>query len=115
MNNIRTMIVGLLALFAFGCGYESVDNKMTGQVKKVHHNTPIFCSDYFSADISLGVLINGVGSMSTQDIEVVVEEKDRDKFEFAAANNQIVEIGYKVKRVTFCTPDHISDSIKVLQ
>jgi hypothetical protein len=112
---MRSFIVGLLALFLVGCGYESIDNKMTGQVKKVHHNTPIFCSDYFSADVSLGVMRNGVGSMSTQDVEVVVDDRDKDKFETAAATNQIVEIGYKVKRVTFCRPDHVSDSIKVLQ
>jgi hypothetical protein len=49
------------------CGLSSTGNEATGQVKKVQHKTPLLCGEYDEVDVSLGVIRNGVGSMSTQD------------------------------------------------
>ena len=47
------MILAMLALTS--CGYSSKENEMIGQVKKVAHQTPIFCDDRVDADISPGI------------------------------------------------------------
>lgn len=108
-----------ILLFAFGfCGcwgHESVDNKLTGQAKKVHHNTPLICPDYYSADISLGVMRNGVGSMSTQDVEVVISAADLPTFEKAALDGSVVDLEYNVKRLKICTTGHIATNVKIVQ
>jgi len=86
------LVVGLAA-----CGNSSTDNELTGQVKKVVHNTPIICPNYVTADLSLGVMRNGVGSMSSQDVWVTVEDKDQIKLlEEAAKSGAIINAKYNV-------------------
>lgn len=98
------------------CGYTSVDNKLTGQVKKIHHNTPIACPDYDNADVSLGVMRNGVGSMSTQDVHVtIVNPADLEVMKQAAENGRLVEIVYKERRATTCIDDYVVDSVRILE
>lgn len=68
MKRILMIAVLTLPLALGGClGHTSRDNEAVGQVKRVHNNTPLLCPDYKDVDISLGVMRNGVGSMSTQD------------------------------------------------
>lgn len=86
-----------------GCGFSSRNNELTGQVKKVVHNTPIICDDYVDTDLSLGVLRNGVGSMSTQDVWLnVANSDDEAKLNSAAKTGQLVRIVYDHKRFSFC-------------
>lgn len=94
------------------CGFSSVDNEMTGQVKKTMHNTPLVCPDHTDADISLGVMRDGVGSMSTQDIWVVVPPHLQEEVEHFAETGEIVNAKYNVYRLTFCTTDHYLTSIE---
>lgn len=99
-----------------GCGYSSYDNTAIGQVKKIHHNTPIFCSNYDDADISLGVMRDGVGSMSKEDIDVVIPANLIDDFEKLAASGGLVEIHYNQARMAFCPDtDLIASEIKQLE
>jgi hypothetical protein len=105
----------LLILLLTACGFSSVDNEMTGQVKKTMHNTPLICPDYTDADISLGVMRDGVGSMSTQDVWVVVPPELKLKVEHFAETGEIVNATYSVYRVTFCTSDHYLTSIEAAQ
>lgn len=94
------------------CGYTSVDNELTGQAKKVVHNTPLICGDYATVDMSLGVMRNGVGSMSTQDVWLTVTNPDDiKKLEDAAARGAIVTLKYKVRRATVCIEDHVVESV----
>jgi len=110
----------LAVLFVFvsgceGCGYTSVDNKMTGQVKKIHHNTPIVCENYISADVSLGVMQNGVGSISSHDVQMTIEDqKVMLVMEKAASTGKLVEITFKERRVTVCIDGYIVTSAKLL-
>src|SRR5579859_447764 len=67
---LRSALLAIAISFASAacgaCGNSSVGNELEGQVKKVVKRTPIFCSDYVEADVSLGVIRNGVGSMSQE-------------------------------------------------
>lgn len=103
----------LLILSLLACGYSSVDNEVTGQLKKVVHNTPILCPEYTDVDLSLGVIRDGVGSMSDQDIWMVVPPDLKDDVAEFVASGEIVNIKYDVYRVTFCTNERYMRSIEV--
>lgn len=105
----------LFAFFAAACdtcGRTSVDNELTGQVKKVAHKTPIFCWDNVEVDISLGVMRNGVGSMSAQDVFLTVTSaEDVKKLEAAAATGALVTVKYDEMRVNWCWHDLVIKSV----
>lgn len=108
----KIVSVGLLMLS--GCGYSSSQNEMVGQVKKVVHNTPIICSNYVDADISLGVMKNGTGSMSHEDVWVTVDkESDIALLEKAAKTGDLVRVNYGVKRWVWCVDDHIATHVEL--
>lgn len=95
-----------MALLAFGCN-ESVDNEAVGQVKKVVKQTPLICGNFNRADLSLGVMQNGTGSMSSHDEWFyVVEKADYDKLKSAADSGKLVRVRYGVSRFAFCRDDH---------
>lgn len=101
MKKITSILVLILLS---GClGYSSKDNEMSGQVKKVNHNTPLICGNFDDADISLGVMHNGTGSMSTRDEWVYVPNPEDYKIlQEAAKTGDIVKITYDQARTTFC-------------
>lgn len=100
---MKHIFVILPMLLLTGCGYSSLDNEVTGQVKRVMNNTPIICSDFSDADVSLGVMRNGVGSMSTQDVWINVPTPElMAKFKHAAEVGSIVKIKYNQKRIAIC-------------
>jgi hypothetical protein len=104
MNKLSVAI-----LFLVACGNTSSDNELVGQVKKVVKRTPILCSDYTEVHLSLGLMRNGVGSMSHEDVELAVDNEDKenvDKLKWAAENGAIVKLSYDVERVSPCWPDH---------
>lgn len=90
-------------MIASGCGYSSRDNEVIGQVKRVVHRTPIFCDNHYDVDISLGVIKNGVGSMSNQDIWITITNpQDLQTIQTAASSGDIVKFMYDVPRFNFC-------------
>lgn len=97
---MRRLLALPLALALGGClGHSSSGNELTGQVKRVQHNTPFFCGDWVHADVSLGTMRNGVGSMSTQDLWLwVMNPEDVVVLERAARDGLIVKINYDVAR-----------------
>lgn len=97
------------------CGKTSTANDLSGQPKRVHNNTPLICPDYTSVDVSLGVMRNGVGSMSTQDIELwVPDQKDVDTLNDAIKNGQLVKITYDVYRFMWCMPQQKITKVETL-
>jgi hypothetical protein len=55
-------------------------------------------------DVSLGVMRNGIGSMSKEDAHYVVEDQQQIKFlKEAAENGRIVKFTFDEKRFVFCT------------
>jgi len=87
-----------------GCGYSNRDVEVVGQVKRVVHNTPLICPDYDDIDLSLGVMRNGTGSMSTQDIYLnVMNKADLATLKEANSTGVLVKLTYDTKRVRICT------------
>lgn len=106
---MRWMLL-VLTLCVAGCGYSSRENELTGQAKKAVHNTPVLCPDYTVVDISLGVMRGGVGSMSTQDVWVVVPSRETAALAVlkkAVDEGGIVKVKYDELRVAICTEDYI--------
>lgn len=102
-------LIAIALAFTAACGNSSANNEVVGQVKKVKMMTPIICPDYVEADVSLGVMRNGVGSMSHEDITLAVDPDDKETiaaFKQAAENGAIVKVAYDVHRVSWCWPDH---------
>lgn len=114
MNIQKIIAVTFLSMSLASCGYSGRDMEMIGQVKRVMHNTPIICSDFDDADISLGVMRGGVGSMSTQDVWVVVDKEQGKILKDAAASGALVKVTVDVKRFAFCTEDHFVTNVEVL-
>lgn len=113
---IKHLFGAAALILLFGCGNSSTDGELTGQVKKVTHVTPLFCSDYYAVDISLGVMRNGTGSMSTQDMWLTIrDDRDMTFLRSAAENGQIVKVRYDTKRMAICTEEHILTSVVVAQ
>lgn len=103
------------ALGLAGCGYSSVDNEAVGQPKRLHNQTPVICTPYTDVDVSLGVMRDGVGSMSTHDeVFLVPNEKDRLALEQAIQTGKLVKIRYNIWRVVWCVPEHTITSVEVL-
>lgn len=103
-------------LFIVGCGLSATGNELTGQVKKVVRRTPIICPDYYEADVSLGIIRNGTGSMSKEDVQLyVASDRDAALLKRAAETGQLVKVTYDVQRVGICRPDHWLSSVALVE
>jgi hypothetical protein len=101
-------IVAMCVLFLVAsCGWSSRNNELTGQVKKVENKTPIVCYNHWETDISLGVVRNGIGSMSTQDMYLYVPDRFVSVLQAANKSGKIVKVTYDEKRVRWCVPDEM--------
>lgn len=98
MRGIALVLIASVALA--GCwGYSSENNTATGQIKRVHQVSPIFCENHTDVDISLGVMNNGSGSMSTQDVWMTVKEPSlMASLQAAAQRGSIVTVTYDTAR-----------------
>jgi hypothetical protein len=114
MSKIKLVALATLALSLTACGYKSRDTEAVGQVKRVFGNTPLLCPDYYAADLSLGVMRNGSGSMSGQDIGIVINKHDLEVTKKAAETGDIVKITYDMERVAFCTEGRIATKVEVV-
>jgi len=100
----KILAVIAIAMSLTACGYQARDVEVVGQVKRVVHNTPMFCDNYIDIDLSLGVMRNGTGSMSTQDIYAnVINPADLKILLRANETGELVKLTYDAKRVAFCT------------
>jgi hypothetical protein len=102
--------LAILALLS-GC-YSSRNNETVGQIKKVANITPILCPNYTYADVSLGVMRNGVGSMSHEDVDFYIPAHLAEKTKELAVSGAIVKITYNTWRMTICVPDREMLSIE---
>lgn len=113
---MKTILLVIAMLTLVSCGYSSKQNEMIGQVKKVSHETPLICDDRVDSDISLGVMRNGVGSMSSQDIWVTVpNQTDQEILKQANESGVLVKITYDVKRVNICRQSHIVTKVEIVK
>lgn len=111
---MKFLVLSLLVLA--GCGYSSKDNELTGQVKRVGKLTPMLCDPWTTVDVSLGLMRNGTGSVSKEDLFLTVTSADDEKALKAAAElGTPVKITYNVKRFTWCTEDHFVTKVELLK
>lgn len=98
-----------------GCGYSSVDNELIAQPKKIFHQTPLICPNRNDVDVSLGVMRDGVGSMSTHDIYLTVpNQKDLQTLETAINDGKLVKIHYNDYRFTWCQQSETVTSVEIV-
>ncbi len=109
------LIIACLAIV--GCGYTSVNNELICQPKKLHNETPMICGDYVDVDVSLGAMVNGVGSMSTQDMWLVVPSADdRKSLQAAIDQGKLVKLTYNERRLQICqNADEVVTSVTVVE
>lgn len=109
----KLLLLGLM-LSGCGCGRESVNVVASGQVKTVSNETPLLCPDYTEVDVSLGVVHDGTGSMSTHDILFRVDDSDLAKvLREAAKSGKIIEVTYDTDRFRWCVETRVITSVKV--
>lgn len=109
-----SLCVAMLVLS--GCGYSSQNNELIGQIKKISHETPIWCPNFTAVDVSLGILRNGVGSMSTEDLWLYVSDPYvLDTIKKAQEANAAVKINYGIRRISFCVPVAWLTSVEILK
>ncbi len=112
---MKTFFIVVVALMLTACGYSGVDSQVIGQVKKVRHETPLFCSDNDYVDVSLGVMRNGVGSMSTQDMLLQIKSPEQKaSLQQAVLTGKLVNITYDSKRWSWCYYTNEIKTITVL-
>jgi hypothetical protein len=115
MNKFKAILAIAIAAALSGCGYTSRDNEVVGQVKRVMQKTPMVCPNYYTADISMGVLRNGVGNVSKEDIWVVIPEDKVAQFKKLAETGQPIKATYDVTRWAWCSPADRLRTVDTLQ
>jgi hypothetical protein len=102
MKKIALLSVAVLSLS--GClGNSSSGNDVIGQVKKAKHITPLICPDRDTVDVSLGVMRNGVGSVSKEDLELYVPNpEDFNVLQQASKTGSLVKVTYSEARFFWC-------------
>lgn len=99
-----------------GCGYSHIGGDTVGQAKGLTRTTNLVCSDYFVFDLSLGVMRNGTGSMSKQDmLFTVAPNVDVVALRDAVKRSAIVKPSFHTRRAALCTEDYILTSFEVLE
>lgn len=112
----KILVIGAMSIALTGCGYSARDVEVVGQVKRVVHATPMICDDYNVVDLSLGVMRNGTGSMSTQDIWLTVPDQDTlNVLKNANETGKLVKMTYDAKRITFCTEQRFVTKAEILK
>jgi hypothetical protein len=103
MKFIFSFLLIVIALTLTGCGLSSEGTAAVGQVKRIAHKTPLFCPDETLLDMSFGIMRNGTGSMSQEDMWIRVKNADQEaQLQKAAETGQPVKITYDVQRYRFC-------------
>ena len=100
---MKALLLTLLTIALTACGYSQRDTEVIGQPKRIHNVTPIVCSNWKALDLSLGVVRNGIGSMSSEDIDLVIQDNDQLKtIKQAIDNGNLIKITYDDARLRFC-------------
>lgn len=108
------MFLGCSTNCGSACGYTSKDSDVIGQVKNVRRSTPLFCEDYDLVDVSLGVMRNGVGSYSTEDVWMMVTSAQAKELSAMQKKNAVVKFMYDQRRFFWCgEADYVRDFVDV--
>lgn len=109
------LIGGVFGIYLIYSGFTTMyarDGELIGQAKKLTLVTPFwssFCSPYYALDVSLGVLQNGVGSISQQDVVLTVRDTDDlTAMKAAVETGAVVKVHYDTRRLAACTEDYLA-------
>lgn len=115
MKKFKALLVLAIAAALSGCGNTSSDNEVVGQVKRVMKKTPIVCPNYYVADISMGVIRNGSGNLSKEDLWVVIPEDKAAQFKKLAETGEPIKVTYDVARWPWCSPGERIRTVEVVK
>lgn len=114
----------LATLFGAYVLYESfttmlaVDGELVGQAKKIRMVTPLWssiCPTYYALDVSMGIIQNGTGSMSTQDVWFTIKDTaDLPAMQKAVETAAIVKMKFDTRRLAACTEDYYATGFQVI-
>jgi len=109
-------LILLLPFFLMGCGYSALNSEFTGQVKYVEETNPLICDSFFQSGVSLGVMKNGTGSVSTHDVRIYIATPElAELFKRAASSTVPVKITYRQRRLTWCIPEMEATKIEIAE
>lgn len=113
----KLLVLAVMTIALAGClGNSSSDNTLIAQVKKAKHVTPLLLPDYDSVDLSLGVMRNGVGSMSHEDMLMYVSDKALFKtMQDAADSGALVKVTYDTARFRFYVPHPMVTNVTIVK
>lgn len=115
-NLLYANVVAVFLLVVMSCGYQSRDSELIAQVKKVKMVTPLICPDFVEVDLSLGVMRNGVGSMSSQDVWMYVHATEMvTVLKDAVESGALVKVTYDQKRTTICVPNEQISKVELVK
>jgi hypothetical protein len=113
------VIAGIFSTYLIYCGfntYLSRDGEVVGQAKSITRVTPFWsvCAPYYMLDVSVGVMVNGVGSLSTHDVGFTVADTwDVPAMLEAVQHAKIIRVRYDTRRLAACTEDNIATGFDV--
>jgi hypothetical protein len=91
------------------------DAESVGQIKAIRTATPVFCPNYTETNISLGAIVDGMGSMSKEDITLEVPSQAlAEKLKESLNGSGLVKIRYDKRLVTFCVPKKLLKDVEVI-
>jgi len=112
---MKLLMIAMLFSLSGCLGYSSISSEVTGQPKRIQFLNNLLCPDFTTVDLSLGVMRNGVGSMSTEDDWFLIENNDLVAvLKTASENGSLVKITYDTRRFTFCVPERVVRTVTVL-
>jgi hypothetical protein len=122
MGYVVTFIVMLFLFFVGSCTeyglntYSSKDGELIGQAKKTITTNPIICPGVNNLDVSLGVVRNGTGSISSQDVWVTVTNpEDYKRAKEASSSGALVKVTYDQRRLAMCTEYFVASKVEIIQ
>jgi hypothetical protein len=93
----------LALMLVVGCGYSHRNNEVIGQPKAIESTTPIFCPEQNVLHLSLGVMRHGVGSMSTEDIQInIPDDSLLPGLRSAIKTGKLINVQTNEARFRFC-------------
>jgi hypothetical protein len=105
----------IIALLLPACGYSHRDNELIGQPKSVESTTPLVCPEQHILHLSLGVMRNGVGSMSTQDILInIPTDTLAEALKSVVASGKIINAKTNEARFRWCNEEKELVSFEIL-
>lgn len=111
----KVLCVGIM-MAASSCGLTARDSEAVGQIKHVIKKTPIFCPDETLLDMSLGLMRNGTGSVSQENVWIRVSTPEQEKqLRDAATSGAPVRVTYDVQRVRFCWEERETTRVELIK